>query len=193
MYKSIRSVMGGLGNNLFQFAYLYARVKDGTIPDIYLQDPAYFEKYAEEIKGLLQDGIGFIPFVSIHVRRGTNPSNPSEPAYADNPFYVNLSQTEYYERAINQFPKANFLVFSDDIEFAKTKFLGGRFQFIEGQTEVEDLNMMASCEHNIIANSSFSWWAAFLNPNPAKTVIAPKNWHPDDIERTRCPSTWIRL
>jgi hypothetical protein len=185
--------MGGLGNNLFQFAYLYARVKDGIIPDLYLQDPKYFEQCAEEVKGLLQDGIGFIPFVSIHVRRGTNEANPNEPAYADNPFYVNLSDTDYYEKAIEMFPKKNFLVFSDDIEFCKTKFTGDRFQFIEDQTEVEDLNMMASCESNIIANSSFSWWAAFLNPNPIKTVVAPKHWHPDEVERTRCPDNWIRL
>ena len=61
--------------------------------------------------------IGYLDKVSIHVRRGGNWSNPNEPNYKDNPFYVNLSQTDYYEKAIAMFPVDKFLVFSDDMAY----------------------------------------------------------------------------
>ena len=51
---------------------------------------------------------------------------------------------------------------------------------------------MASCVGHIIANSSFSWWGAFISPY-TKKVIAPKNWYTDNIERTKCPNNWIKL
>lgn len=181
---SFRSIAGGLGNNLFQFAYIYAKCRENEIPDIYVQDPAYFDKYESELKSIMSEGIGFLPYVSIHIRRGD---------YVNNHFYVDLSETDYYERAMELFPDKNFLVFSDDPTFAKKRFAGERFQIIEGQTETEDFNMMASCESNIIANSSFSWWAAYVNPNHAKRVVAPIAWHPDGIERTKVPGNWIIL
>jgi hypothetical protein len=53
--------------------------------------------------------------------------------------------------------------------------------------------MMASCQHNIIANSSFSWWAAYLNPNPNKIVVYPKAWHTDNIVRVGFPKEWVAL
>ena len=180
----IRSYLGGLGNNLFQYAYLYAQAREGNIPDIYLQDPAYFEKYADELKQLLGQGIGYVPQVSIHLRRTD---------YVGNPFYVDLSDTDYYEKAIDLFPHDTFLVFSDDLVFAREKFKGERYKIVEGNGPTQDLNLMASCKSNIIANSTFSWWAAWLNPNPEKKVVAPKAWHPDGIERTKIPDTWIRL
>ncbi len=121
--------------------------------------------------------------VGIHVRRGD---------YVGNPFYVDLSETDYYERAIEQFPpETEFLVFSDDTDFAEEFF--PEFEVFNGQDELEDLNMMASCSMgNIIANSSFSWWAAYLNPHGGK-VVAPKAWHPDGVERTKCPDNWMRI
>lgn len=180
-------VFGRLGNRMFQSAFLYAYAKKHGL-NWYYQDPKWFEGYEEEIKQLFGDGIGFLPYVSIHVRRGD---------YANNPFYVDLAQTDYYLRALDHFPNKNFLVFSDNTEFCKNFFLfkGKNFQIMENQTEIEDFNQMASCEGNIISNSSFSWWAAYLNPNPARKVVAPsvENWHTDGIERTVCPLEWIRI
>src|SRR3990167_718488 len=174
------AITGRLGNKMFQIAYLYARVKDGTIPDWYLQDPAYFKGYEDEIKQLFGQGIGYLSQVGIHIRRGKNPFIPLEPKYHENPFYVNLSETDYYERAMALFPDDNFLVFSDDQDWCKEKFKDNtRVQVMEKGDEVEDLNLYASCKAQITANSSWSYWGAFLNPNEGKQIIAPKNWYAD--------------
>ena len=163
---SYRSFAGGLGNNLFQFAYIYAQARKKEIPDIYLQDPKHFEGFEEELRALYSQGVEPIEMVGVHVRRGLNPTVPHEPAYAENPFYVNLCETNYYERAMAEFPKdTQFLIVTDDKEFCKTTF--PEHQIFEGETDVDDWNALAGCTQGVItANSSFSWWAAFANPSP---------------------------
>ena len=179
---------------MFQFAYLYAQMKEGVIPDTYLQDEKYFTKYADEIKQLFGQGIGYLSQVGIHIRRGANPINPDEPKYSENPFYTNLSDTDYYERAMTMFPNEKFLVFSDDPDWCKEKFKDNPdVQVIDKGDEVEDFNLLASCKDLIIANSSFSWWAAYLCPNEGKKIIAPKQWYKDGVERTVCPESWIKI
>lgn len=190
-------IFGRLGNKLFQYAYIFAQMKEGKIPDIFIQDPKYFEKYDKEIKQLFGDGIGYLDYVSIHVRRGANPINPLELKYSENPFYVNLSETDYYDKAIEMFPVDKFIVFSDDVGYCKEKWGNNeRFKIMDMGDEIEDFNLMASCSKgNIIANSSFSYWSAFLNPSPTKKVVAPsvENWYSDKVERTVCPKEWIRI
>ena len=90
----------------------------------------------------------------------------------------------------------NFIIFSDDIKWCKNNFIGDKFTFIEGEKDYIDLWLMSLCNHNIIANSSFSWWGAWLNQNPNKKVIAPINWfgpekklNPKDIY---CKN-WIKI
>lgn len=187
-----RKLFGGLGNRLFQMAYLYSQLRDGTIPDIYLQDPKYFDDYQRDIKILYGQDIGFTDKVAIHVRRGKNPSNPEEPAYSDNPYYVNLCETGYYYNAMQLFPSKEFLVFSDDIEWCKTRDVFKNCSFSEGNNEIDDLNAMASCNGHITANSSFSWWGAYLSPHGGK-VVAPKNWYADGERRTECPKEWTKI
>ena len=174
-------IFGRLGNQMFQGAYIYAQMKRGRIPDIYVQDPVYFDDYREDIRLLYGDKIGHIDKVAIHVRRGD---------YVNNPFYVDLTKTDYYQKAMAMFPNEHFMVFSDDIEWCKQQEMFKGCSFSEGHDEIQDLNIMASCKGIIIANSSFSWWAAYLSN--AK-VIAPKAWYADGVERTKCPSSWIRL
>lgn len=187
----ITNLTGRLGNQMFQFAFMYAYAKD-TGMDYYFQDEIFFDRYADEIRNLFSTNIPQpLDFVAIHVRRGANPLLPSEPSYADNPFYVNLGDTDYYERAIAMFPEDKFLVFSDDMEWCKKKWGNDpRFTFHAGN-EIEDMNAMAACKAQIIANSSFSWWAAWLSRN--QKVIAPLAWYTDGVERTRLPNTWQRI
>lgn len=174
-------ISGRLGNQMFQIAYIYAQMKRGETPDIYLQEPKYFDEYRSDIRRLYGDGIVKKDYVGIHVRRGD---------YIDNPFYVDLTKTDYYQKAMAMFPDCRFIVFSDDIAWCKANPIFKDCEFSEGKSEVEDMNSMAGCKGIIMANSSFSWWAAYLSD--AK-VIAPKAWYTDGIERTKCHESWIRI
>ena len=176
---------GRIGNQMFQFAYLKAKELDQEIDDVYVQSPEYFDRYRYHIKGLYGQDITPIDQVAIHVRRGD---------YVNNPFYVDLWKDGYYERAIAEFPDEDFLVFSDDIEWCKQQplFKGRRFSFSEGNDEVTDLNLMAGCKGIIMANSSFSWWGAYLGDSKKK-VIAPKEWYTDKIIRTKLLPEWKQV
>lgn len=179
----ITNITGRLGNQMFQTAFLYSQVKDKLIPDIYVQSPEHFSNCDKEIKALFSQNARPIDQVAIHVRRGD---------YVNNPFYVDLSETTYYDDAIKQFPNSRFLVFSDDVKFCKQFFQGDEFEFSEGNSDVEDMTLMQGCKGHIIANSSFSWWGAYSSPY-TKKVVAPKAWYADGIERTTCPDNWIRI
>lgn len=155
----------------------------------YFQSEKYFKEYSEEIKNLFEqprfvhglvahnawDNHGVYINVdsntcSIHIRRGD---------YLNSPDHHPTQNMNYYMKAIKQMPKDTvFLIFSDDISWCKENFpdIPEKFKFIEGNTDFIDLLMMSSCKHNIICNSTFSWWAAWLNKNPDKIVIAPQKW-----------------
>jgi hypothetical protein len=109
-----------------------------------------------------------IPKVSIHLRRGD---------YLKWPNHHPVLPIDYFVSATEKFPENSvYLVFSDDLQWCKDNFPEGNYVFIEGQTDVEDLCLMTMCDHNCIANSTFSWWGAWLNKNPNKIVVAPKKW-----------------
>lgn len=185
--NNARNDIGGLGNLLFKEAFIIAQMLDGDIPDVYLQDESYFKKYEKQIRAKFSAGITSLSFVSIHVRRGD---------YVGSKFHTDLSESDYYERAVEYFPDKRFLLFSDDREWCFKRFPDTeRFIIANQNDEATDLNLMASCESNIIANSSFSWWGGWLNPNPNKIVIAPKDymWFQDKVARTKLPKEWITI
>jgi hypothetical protein len=134
--------------------------------------------------------------VSVHIRRGDYVSIQK---IANRHGVLPLS---YYETAmdhmVNKFPQAHFFVFSDDIAWAKENYpkkYPVTFVSGSGIEDYEELVLMSICAHNIIANSTFSWWSAWLNQNPTKIVIAPKQWVTDpSIDTTDIlPETWIKL
>jgi hypothetical protein len=144
---------------------------------------------------LLQEAIANCDSVSVHVRLGDylDPENQR--------LFGNICTAGYYRQAMEEMEKklANpvYYVFSDSPEKAKD-LLASRFpvHFIQqnqGADSYKDMLLMSLCRHNIIANSSFSWWAAFLNKNPGKIVIAPKHWRNMNDRKNLVPSTWIKL
>lgn len=191
--RDLRTHFGGLGNRLFQLAYIYKQARSGIIPDIYLQDESFFEPYGNEMRTILKEGLKPIDMVSVHVRRGD---------YLNNPFYVNLTETDYYDKALSLFPNEKFLIFcadrqmgSDDegdMAWCQEHFKGKEFQFYQGKDEIEDFNQMASCKAHIIANSSFSWWAAFTSGN---RTIAPSKWFaiPWVAKPPSLPESWEQI
>lgn len=183
---SIDNITGRLGNKMFLFAFAYNYARKNKISDRYFQDPMFFKEYADEIKSFFQEGIlSSTDAIAIHVRRGD---------YVNHSFYVDLMKVDYYQKAMTvMFPGERFIVFSDDIEWCKTQEVFKNCEFMHG-TELEDMNNMASCRGHIIANSSFSWWAAWISPH-SRIVVAPsrEHWYSDGIERTFCPDNWVRL
>lgn len=135
--------------------------------------------------------------VSVHIRRGD---------YLDNQeVYGGICTDEYYRKAIaiveEKFPTAVFYIFSNDAGWVKdwiSRLYGesGRFTVIEGTTEDTgylDLFLMSKCRAHIIANSSFSWWGAWLNPDQKKMVIAPSVWANNQDMRDIYTKEMIRI
>jgi hypothetical protein len=156
----------------FHFAPEFWDLPDWTLLSGYFQSEKYFAPYAEQIRQefTFRDPVGwprFKDWVSIHVRRGD---------YLTFPHHHPPCSVEYYRQAMAQFPGAHFIVFSDDIEWCRANLAGKDVEFSEGFSPDRDLQRMILCDHNIIANSSYSWWGAWLNPNPAKRVIFPRRW-----------------
>ncbi len=99
--------------------------------------------------------------------------------------FINLSETNYYKNSISYFQEKfsnsqlKFVIFSDDQEWSK-KYLETNFPKLNpifpNQKDYLELYLMSCCNHQIIANSSFSWWGAYLNNNPIKIILSPKKW-----------------
>ena len=124
----------------------------------------------------LLQSIKSVNSVSIHVRKG------DYNAIGYDQFYGGLPAS-YYEKAIELIrehtAQPEFFIFSDDIEWCRKNLNVGQAVFVDhnpGADSWKDLVLMSACQHNVIANSSFSWWGAWLNANDAKKVIAPAQW-----------------
>ena len=135
--------------------------------------------------------------VSLHFRRGDYVSNSGT-----NTLHGTCS-IDYYYSAIDYVSKflsdPVFFIFSDDIDWVKQNFpINNNHYFAThnvGFESYNDMRLMSMCDHHIIANSSFSWWGAWLNPSKDKLVIAPKRWFNDPTINTRdlIPETWVRI
>jgi len=181
--------------NNFTFEPEIFNIKDNTAIEGYFQSYKYFDEYRDEI---LKD-FTFIPSildkckteiskhinpVSIHIRRGD---------YVNHPNYWVVTP-EYIQNALEHFDddEYTFLIFSDDIEGCKQIFPEGVI-FIEGN-QFEDLCLMSLCKHNVICNSTFSWWGAYLNQNLNKKIIAPIKWFNKPLNtKDLTPNRWITI
>ncbi len=194
--NSVRTTIGGLGNLMFKQAYIWAQMRDGKIPDIYVQSEKYWKDHREEIKQMYGHGIGYIPKIAVHIRRGDYLKAQQ--------FHINLWETDYYKKAFQMFPDEEFLIFCKDnqnpeLDAADHEWcienliphLGENFEMYEHGREEDDLNAMAGCKGLIMANSTFSWWAGYLG-NQEK-IVCPKKWFTDGKQRIDLQPGWIQI
>jgi len=184
---------------LCPFNYSPIPYRDGAIYHGYFQTEKYFtdrnhilnlfepsdfvlqqiEKYRNILEG---------ETCAIHVRRGDYSLDQNSKHHTKN--------MDWYNSAMNIINAEKYIIFSDDIEYAKQNFLGDKFIFIEDKDYIE-LFLMSMCKHNIISSSSFSWWGAWLNKNENKKVISPMKWFgridPGYSDVDIVPNTWIKL
>ena len=142
------------------------------------------------------DAIARTNSVSIHIRRGDFVSSKKNLAYHG------VCSRDYYAAAIlaiaAKVSNPTFFVFSDDLEWVKSSMhLSDDCRYVVHNSGIEsfnDMRLMSKCKHNIIANSSFSWWGAWLNDNPQKIVVAPKKWFAHDAStQDLIPAGWLTM
>lgn len=185
--------------------------KNDCYYDGYWQSENYFkpiasilkQEFISNFKPILDDTNSFFlqeirnsESISIHIRRGDYISIES------NKSRFSTCSLKYYEKVINYLKdKINlplFFIFSEDIDWVKNNFKGEHFRMVTNNSKSPeiDLFLMSNCKHNIIANSSFSWWGAWLNCNKEKVIIAPEKWYNgklNDSTMDLIPETWIRM
>ena len=180
-----------------------------SLLDGYWQSYRYLEGIEDEIRNELSFSLndsGLKEFarkirengkdvVSVHVRRGDYISLSK--------IYGGICTEEYYQKAIEFFTekhdKLTFVFFSNDIEWVKKNMSSEDYECIfveesmfDDYKDWYDMYLMSICKHNIIANSTFSWWGAWLNDNKDKVVYAPKTWVHTYSAPDICPPNWIR-
>ncbi len=175
---------------LYQSERYFASIKDTILKEFTLKNPLSDQAQNAYNSIRLQTNS-----VSLHIRRGD---------YAKNPHALKhhgLIELDYYKKA-TEFIKTKinnplFFIFSDDIEWVRKNLKIENCVFISNPkiAETEEMYLMSQCSHNIIANSTFSWWGAYLNQNQGKIVVAPKQWTvkktADELEII--PKNWIQI
>jgi len=187
IFPNLENVKQGLSNNQLNYETghdfdenIFNECPDNTDLFGYYQTSKYFEHIEDEIRhdfkfkdSLIEacsDVMGKIKMdekISLHIRRGDYIYNPNHP----------VQPIEYYEKALDLLPKDILVyVFSDDSTWCHEQelFGGDRFLISDQNSTDVDLCMMSMCDYHIIANSSFSWWGAWLAKS--KKIIAPKDW-----------------
>jgi hypothetical protein len=140
------------------------------IKDLFSIKKVYEDQIKEKYRDLLQEET-----IALHVRR-TDYLHLNE--------FHPVQTLEYYKQALDHIDSKGkkVVIFSDDIEWCRTAFVGTKFVYIEKNLDIVDMFLMSYCSHNIIANSSFSWWGAYLNKSSNKKVVAPSNWFGPKLE-----------
>lgn len=152
-----------------------------------------FKPSSESLKAI--EHYNFNNSISIHIRRGD---------YLRNTHVYPILSLDYYKRAVSMLESSGckdwtIYIFSDDIEWCKSNFNFTNQIFVEQNSDILELFMMSKCNHNIISNSTFSWWAAYLNNNTDKKITCPNVWFNNVNEISNfvfddlIPNDWIRI
>jgi hypothetical protein len=184
-----------LGDNLYLEGYWQTEKYFSPIANLIQNDFKVVNEPDEKNRTMIAS-ISSQNSVSLHVRRGDYVTDKSALKVHG------ICSIDYYQQAVETICKKitnpSFFIFSDDPEWTKNNLKFDypiKFVTHNGpEKNFEDLRLMSHCKHNIIANSTFSWWGAWLNANPDKIVIAPKNWFADPKINTEdlIPNNWIK-
>lgn len=183
-----------LPNNIYLDGFWQTEKYFADVRGTILEDFSYKDKPSTRNAKLL-DLIGRTNAVSLHVRRGDYAADAKTKAFHG------LIGLDYYRKAIELIEKKvknpQFFVFSDDPEWCKQnlKINYPTTYISHNKKGSDDMRLMTSCEHHIIANSTFSWWGAWLNPSKSKLVYAPNRWFTDPSMNAKdvLPKNWIKL
>ena len=183
-------------NNTFLNGYWQSEKYFSSIREVLLKELVIKKDMTDQCK-LTKDLILNSNSVSLHIRRGDYVSNKN--AIISH----GILPLEYYDKAMvhlnSLYKDLKVFVFSDDINWVKANLkLTNECVYVDFNTtenSVFDMYLMSQCRHNIIANSSFSWWGAWLNQNSQKTVIAPEKWFADKNLNTKdlIPTSWLKM
>ena len=178
-------------NGYWQSEKYFKNIRKTIIKDFQLRKPLIKKNKSWARKINTSNSIG------IHVRRGDYITDQKTNKYHG------ICGINYYKKSINliknRIKNPIFFIFSDDYKWVKKKFsfLGNYAFFINNNNNNPpiDIKLMSLCKHNIIANSSFSWWGSWLNTNKDKIVIAPKEWFQDKKVKSQdiIPSNWTKI
>lgn len=169
----------------WQWLGYYKPILSDLRQDLQLKEEFYTEEYLK-----IMDIIRECNSVSIHVRRG---DYLVQEGFHELPF-------RYYFEALN-YIRGDLFIFSDDMKWCREKFKRSYFNREIFFVDLEDylsFDLMRNCKNNIMANSTFSWWASFLNDNEDKKVVTPREWLCNDIQETDgnevyFPKEWIKI
>ncbi len=187
---SIINVTGGVFSGLFQTYKFAEQVRDLLIKDFVFKDK--IENKLEKFRDCLDRDIT----VSIHIRRGDYLTGNNYWIYGD------ICTQEYYINAISYMKdkvgNCKFIFFSNDMEWVKRNYnienaIYVNSTLFDNYQDWYDMYLMSMCKHNIIANSTFSWWGAWLNSNKEKIVIAPNKWVNLCDYKDIYPDDWIKM
>jgi len=165
-------------------------IEQSTTLHGYFQSEKYFADYADEVKAEFVLRTPKYPeeldqeYIALHVRRGD---------YLNHPDTHPTCSVEYYTAALEMLPDKPVKIFTDDYDWCSKTFKGNRFS-ISNENFINDFELMTKCHYHIIANSSFSWWAAWLSDS--KKVIAPKKWFGPKApgsSKDIIPDTWTTI
>jgi glycosyl transferase family 11 len=180
-------------DNVYLSGYWQSEKYFGDIEPKLRRDFTFKDPINDLAKPILEK-INCTESVCVHVRRGDFLTNPLNGLYGKD-YYVAASEIVSSGK-----PDKAYFVFSDDVEWCKENLqFDGETTFVDNDFGPrkfrDDLWLMSECKHFIIANSSFSWWAVWLNTNPRRTVVAPKAWFQDRSLDTRdlIPDNWVTI
>lgn len=204
IFKNIKTYSGN-----YNFKNYYKEPKHSYSPipysedlllDGYWQSELYFKDFKKEIIDLFYFSKENIQKCNQFLMKFTNPNITSvHIRRGDYQKFPNIHPTctvEYYKEAMEKIGDSDFLFIADDMDWVEKNFKGNNIHYSPFDNEILDMTLMTMVDNNIIANSSFSWWGAYLNGYEDKIVIGPKTWFHKDAnidDSTIIAENWIKI